>query len=123
MTVKDAPQVSERLHSVLIATQVSNMNPSPAMQDKLFKVIHKYPLQIGTKVSFEVPTTTKAFHVGMQGGQPHVWVEKILPCADTKIMHFYVAATGEPMPYAAQYRGTVHQGHYVWHIYEVPDSF
>ena len=88
------------------------------------KVIHKYPLQIGTKVSIDLPCIADVVKAAMQDGQPHIWVHKYVDDKPkTAMRHFYVAATGEQMPVESQYVDTVFQGPFVWHIFEVPANF
>lgn len=85
------------------------------------RTIHKYPLQIGTKVSIELPSTATIIKAGMQGGQPHIWVDLNHPYHGIKVIRsFEVFGTGWEIPTGATYIDTVFQGQYVWHVYDVP---
>ena len=70
-------------------------------------------------IALAMPTNAEILYVGTQKEVLHIWA-LVDSDADTEIRHFYVAATGEPVP-DGQYLGTVFQydGAYVWHIFEV----
>lgn len=87
------------------------------------QVVHKYLLQIGTKVSIDFPVYSQVVKAGMSQGQPAIWVRKNPHIVGPGVKHFYVAATGEAMPDNAGYIDTVFQGPYVWHVFQVPDDF
>jgi hypothetical protein len=84
-------------------------------------VIHKYPLEVGTKVSIQLPAKARVVKAGMQGGQPHIWVLKEPVTFVPVIRTFEVFGTGWPVPADGVYIDTVFQGAYVWHVFEVPN--
>lgn len=83
------------------------------------KVVHKIPLQVGTRVSVSLPLGTKLVHCDNQFGQPMLWVEKPQGPQPVEMRHFEVFGTGWDIPDDARHLGTVIQGKWVWHCYEV----
>jgi hypothetical protein len=59
--------------------------------------------------------------VGVQGHAIYVWAETPVQADPLTITRtFRVVATGDDLPGVGNYIGTVFEGPYVWHIYEVP---
>lgn len=82
-------------------------------------VIYKYPIEPTTKQTKTEPYSWYPLHVGTDPiGEPCVWVEADLTVPVETSYDFYVVATGSEVPDVAEcYLGTVHQEHYVWHIF------
>lgn len=58
-------------------------------------------------------------HVGIQrAGEICLWAE-VPPGQGTEVRRFLVVGTGQPMQVPPIYRGTVFEGEWVWHVYEV----
>jgi triacylglycerol esterase/lipase EstA (alpha/beta hydrolase family) len=59
--------------------------------------------------------------VGMQGGEIYAWAETPVqanPLTDTRT--FRVVPTGGDLPDPGAFVGTVFDGPFVWHVYEMP---
>ena len=89
-------------------------------------VIYKYPLEIGSTSHITMPKYAKILCVQMQHNVPTIWAlhhdEAAEPDYETRT--FRVVGTGELVPDdynedKAAYIGTVQDGQYVWHIFEV----
>ena len=82
--------------------------------------IHKYDLPIADEVFVDMPEGASVLCVQMQDGLPRLWavVETTLPM---KPRHFRVFGTGNPITkfLMGRYIGTVQDGLWVWHVYEV----
>ena len=87
-------------------------------------VVHKYPLQIGTKVSITLPIGSKLVRCAFQGATPMLWVQKPLGATVSEVRHFNVYGTGWEIDEAAKltHVDTMLQGQYVWHCYELTDE-
>lgn len=86
--------------------------------------VHKYPLQIGTKVSIELPHGAEILKCAMQGTTPMMWVQKPMAASSYAIRHFQVYGTGWVIDEHTdvRYIDTVFHGTFVWHVYEMVDS-
>lgn len=93
------------------------------------RAVWKFPVPYGAgPVKLKMPLMAKILHSGMSEcvglGRivPHIWAE-VDDSANTEIREFEVYGTGhiikaEPRK-ARAYVGTVFEGPFVWHIYEV----
>jgi len=83
--------------------------------------IFKYKISSSTSLQTEVPMREDAAirAVGMQGHEICVWAET--PSGDpfTVTRTFRVIGTGFDVPDPGAYIGTVFDGPFVWHVYEV----
>ena len=81
--------------------------------------IYKYPLVITDKQKILMPERADILHCDMQGLDLCVWV---LVNTDTPEVArtFRVIGTGHPIPDIGEleYRGTVQQLNFVWHVFE-----
>jgi hypothetical protein len=73
--------------------------------------------QLGDDVTIELPEGAKILHVGMQGIYICLWC-LVDPHAPRVERRFKVFGTGEYID-AGEYIGTVMEGPYVWHVFEV----
>lgn len=95
------------------------------------KVVWKFPLEDNTEMwTLHLPAEAIGIHVLMQEDRPVLYVEVPLdealqsptvqrtkkPTIDKK---FQCVASGQPIPSQWNHCGTVVDGPYVWHIYEV----
>ena len=88
------------------------------------KTIWKYELRPGLLGQIiEMPERCKIVHIAMQGNNPYMWV-KVNTDNILKSRHFYILATGEPIPDGLIYCGTyfanagLYAGAYVFHVFE-----
>lgn len=86
-----------------------------------YKYIHKYILKIGELNLFEIPAAAKPVSIGIDpaGGMIAMWVE-FEPRWPNEFRRFSVHGTGHPIPSDRQYVGSVIDGRFVWHVYELP---
>jgi hypothetical protein len=79
--------------------------------------IFKYPLRMGlTEVQMPVGARFLAF--GMQREDPVLWAE-VEPGEPTVTRTFDIYPTGFTVPKGWEWRGTVQDGPFVWHLYEL----
>ena len=82
------------------------------------KTVYKYRVDGATEI--RVPVGSKVIHVGMQNGAPYIWVEvSTNPHLDIEGRYFEIAGTGWEIEDDAVHIGSVIDGAFVWHIYEV----
>lgn len=72
----------------------------------------------GDFATFEMPEGAEVRHVGMQDGLVTLWAE-VDAAAWSTPRTFVIGGTGHQIPEGARYVGTVHDGPFVWHIFEV----
>jgi len=78
------------------------------------RTIYKYPLQIITELELCDPLVV---HVGMQDGEPFVWIQHAnIGFANTKLT-LRVIGTGHQIPDGTTHVGTFMDAPYVWHCY------
>lgn len=85
------------------------------------QVIWKFPLAKTTYNEIEMPTGARILHVGMQGSTVTLWAA-VDPQRPLCHREFLLQGTGQelnPVIDDAVHLGTVFDGHYVWHIFEV----
>lgn len=85
--------------------------------------IWKFPLEVKGKPSVvEMPVSAHVIHVAMQQGVLCLWAEVAqYPNGNkTEMREFFTIGTGWEFTkeHVGEYIGTVHNGLYVWHIYE-----
>ncbi len=80
--------------------------------------IWKYPIPIGETVKIEA--TCNPVHVDLDPatGAPCVWMLAV-PGAPTVPRIFEVYGTGTPVPDHARHVGSVRDGGFMWHVFEV----
>ena len=83
------------------------------------KTIWKFPFPISDFVrEVKIPGFMPC-HVAMQDGVPTLWAE-VSPGSDTtRDFNFQWFGTGHDIPGSAMYVGTVQDGAFVFHLYEV----
>lgn len=80
--------------------------------------VWKYPLsQVEQTVA--IPDGARAVHAAMQNDSPTLWFE-LDPTSAPVDRKFVVVGTGWPLPAEGEHRGSLLDGMFVWHIYEVP---
>lgn len=85
------------------------------------KVVYKYPLDPGETTTLTLPKWAKVVDVAMQGSSITLWVQHQQPFEGqpTETRVFQVFGTGHQIPDFAGHVGTVHDGPFVWHVYQV----
>lgn len=82
------------------------------------KTIHKYALAAVNNTVL-LPEDSKVLLVGIQSHLIHIWIE-LDPEKETKVQHnFRVYPTGAKVPENFVHRGSIQEGSFVWHVYEV----
>lgn len=82
-------------------------------------VVWKFPFSIKDEVALSMPAGARVLHVAWQGKTPCMWV---LCKANNPVVerHFRVHGTGhENIESNETYVGTLMDGAFVWHIFEV----
>lgn len=85
--------------------------------------VHKFNFDFGSdpSVAVRIPGRRCVCAVGLQRGQPTLWVERDTDVGDNGDLRFWIVGTGHPVPEEADiFVGTVIWGVYVWHIYTNP---
>lgn len=80
------------------------------------KTIYKY--QLANFATLDLPVGAKAVLVEMQNGSPHIWFEHNRS-AFKEQRFFRIYGTGFDIPDNSIHIGSVIDGMFVWHIYEV----
>ena len=78
--------------------------------------IWKYKFQ----TEIEMPKYAEIVHVGIQNSDVHLWA-KVDPLRSTETRCFSVYGTGHLIPDQALYVGTVFDGPFVWHVFEIKE--
>jgi hypothetical protein len=83
--------------------------------------IYKYSLHLVEKQTIKMPYGSIIIAVQLQFNVITLWVRfaesKVLPLVNRI---FSVHGTGHPIDESEIYLGTVQQGSFVWHIFEIP---
>lgn len=81
------------------------------------RTIHKFDL---TDVTTAIPVGGRALvrHVGMQNGQPKVWIEHDLNTHGGTLT-LALIGTGHQVPEYIDFVGTFFDESFVWHVYRV----
>lgn len=82
------------------------------------KTICKYEIHNGKETHIAMPSAAKVVHADVQEGHVFIWAE-VDTEANSVLRKFSYFGTGHDIPKNAVYIGTVFQGEYVWHIYEI----
>lgn len=84
-----------------------------------FRRVFKYTLDIRDGAQNpSLPVGAEIVHVAMQVEKIRLWaVVDIRQKISNRL--FVVVATGQPIEFVGHYTGTVHDGIYVWHVFEV----
>lgn len=80
--------------------------------------IHKFPLQLTDLQQVAMPEGARVLTAQVQSSLICLWAS-VDPAAKQVNRCFVIAGTGEPIDGSEQYIGTVQQGGYVWHVFEV----
>lgn len=82
------------------------------------KTIHEYRCPFANTVAIPMPEGAEVLTVQIQNGEPHIWA-----LVDTekprKLRSFEIVGTGQPADNLGRYVGTVQDGSFVWHVFEV----
>jgi hypothetical protein len=80
--------------------------------------VWKFPLARTVRNEVEMPGGAKVIEVAMQGGMVTLWAV-VTPGGEPQERIFYTVGTGHRVsPDAHTHLGTVHEGPYVFHIFE-----
>lgn len=85
------------------------------------RVIWKFPLAALGRNAVYMPVHSQILAVQMQAGVPTLWA-LVQPDADRETRRFETVGTGQPLSDDLDghgYIGTIQQGPYVWHVFEV----
>lgn len=82
------------------------------------KTVYKYPISYDDVFKLELPVNAKVIHIAMQHGSPCMWVQLDLEMTRA-LRSFVVVGTGQRVPANSEYVGSVMDGIFVWHIYEL----
>lgn len=80
--------------------------------------VWKYQVPFHTFTVHYIPGMVKPLTVQYQDGVPCLWVE-VRHQAESAEHRFRWFGTGHPIPDDALYVGTLQEGPFVWHLYEV----
>ncbi len=86
------------------------------------KRVFKYQIPVqDAPTRLELPVGATIVDVGVQhAGKICLWAEvPILTSEQTTRRYFAIVGTGHDVPHRGTHVGTVHNGPYVWHVYEV----
>lgn len=84
------------------------------------KQIYKYeiaPANKGTTIMLKAGAIVR--HFAWQNGVPHIWVEHNMDEKAEQPRTFAIFGTGHEIPLSAAYIGTISEGVFVWHLYQV----
>ena len=85
------------------------------------RVVHKFYMPVGAINLHDIPAGACLLTVQLQDGKPFMWAE--LDDAAPKVRRrFEFFGTGRPIPNGWVYVGTVQEGAFVWHLYEVKEG-
>jgi hypothetical protein len=84
------------------------------------KVIYKYSIT-STITTLFLPVGAKILTLQMQHGVPFIWIERTEEAIELKERKIKKVGTGESFNADSNhsYIGTIQEGPYVWHYYEV----
>ena len=82
------------------------------------KTVWKYQLANFNPLQARISVESKIVHFAMQNQVPTVWVE-IVSDGALPLRTFEIFGTGHEIPDYAKHVGTVQDGQFVWHLYEV----
>lgn len=88
------------------------------------KTIYKYPAPLTVFVEHvqALPVGAKFCHLGKQAGLPMMWFEVDPEQRETESRVFFFTGTGRLVENHSTHLGTVIDGPFVWHLYEVVGS-
>ncbi len=82
-------------------------------------VIFKYKLKFNGLTPLTLPLGAVSVFVAMQGGEPHLWVRQSETAKSSKNHAFCIVGTGIPFSARDAHVGTIQDGAYIWHVFEV----
>jgi hypothetical protein len=88
------------------------------------KVVYKYPLDMSERTTIEMPYDAQIVHVERQGRAYCLWAEHGTEPGTDKVSvmkkcTFGIFGTGHEIPDSAVHIGSIQDGPFVFHIYEV----
>lgn len=88
------------------------------------RAVWKFPLSHAAVQDVQMPKGAQILHVGLQGDRICIWAGVDPVLHDMQPRRIQVVGTGhEELPGNVWHLGTVQQGPYVWHVFEVfPDG-
>lgn len=83
--------------------------------------VHKHPFShLSQPLQVQCSRLAKVVLVDTQGGVPTVWIDDERDEAiHTMRRNFMVIGTGHPIPDGATHVGSLMQGAFVWHVYQL----
>lgn len=83
-------------------------------------VVWKYQLKMGLD-TIVVPPGATFLHFGLDPRSVRcVWLEVDPRREPSEVKGFRIVGTGEEHDFMGEYRGTLHESGFIWHLYEVP---
>lgn len=82
------------------------------------KTVWKYPIARQMSTSIDMPAGASPLRVGIQSGFICIWV-CVIPELEKERRNFQVSGTGDPVPLSAKYIGSVTDGPFEWHVWEI----
>jgi len=86
------------------------------------KRIYKYPFEVGSLVTIDMPEGAEILSVQIQAGTPCLWA-MVDPAVESQINQFTIIGTGHDIPDIMarnlEYVSTFQDGKYVWHFFKV----
>ncbi len=79
--------------------------------------IWKFQLDRREFQAIGMPVGARVLHVGIQESEITLWAA-VDPKAAIVLRNFAIVGTGHAIPDGAEYRATVFDGPFVWHIFE-----
>lgn len=85
------------------------------------KAIFKFPLpyEIGTVITILMPPGAVPLHFALQNGIKTMWAAVDFEETLQVERRFAIVGTGVPLPFDYKYVGTLQEGEFVWHLFEV----
>lgn len=85
------------------------------------KTVYKFPVQITDRQDILMPAGAQIVHAGLDpSGGTCLWA-LVDPDKLPELRHIAVTGTGTPVPDGVIHRGSLTDGIFVWHIWEVLD--
>ena len=74
---------------------------------------------LNNETTIQMPVGTRILHVGLDRNElPCLWAWTPLHGGPVEDRTFDIFGTGHDVPMVHHYHGTIHDGYYVWHVFE-----